>query len=536
LGKEDVNGHSCVKTKVVITAGDGKKWEMFVWFATDLRDIPLRIQLTEEDSSTIEVFTYKDIQFIKPDANLFEPPAGFTEYTNLETMMDKTQPQGAEDLANTNAAFVQTDRLAPIIDYTFQNGTNRYIGPVTAKALGLGKEKILSMQILVGLADHSTVYQFGVSLQNSNDILVARINRETRTGIIWLTSPGGVVRGTFLSSTNGPPVPAPAGPRAREYTNEYAEEINMLLQFVAPPPAEGPPPWQDAPHPLNVAAMYGGVPDVEKIWKRDPGAINAQDDEGMTPLAGAVVQEQVGVVTFLLDHGADPNIPNKNGLTPLEHACGRDKGNALVLAQLLLAKGALVNATNVAGFTIEPLDWAISTDNLELVKLLLDHGAIIQEWYLANAADRGDTDIAETLIASGADVNAKDAGGNTALHSAAWSGQEEIVKLLLSHGADPDPKRRDGLTPLINAAGPGAERHGKGCVELLLAKGANINATDGDGETALHKAAYYGNSDVVEILLAHGASINATNKMGRTPSQVAGKPEIAELLHGHGAK
>jgi ankyrin repeat protein len=524
LGKEEVNGHPCVKNKVVITAGDGKKWEMFVWSASDLRDIPLRIRLTEEDSSTAEVFTFKDIQFIKPDTRLFEPPAGFTEYADAETMMEKTQSQGTASLADTNA--IATDRLAPIVDYTFQNGTNRAIGPVTAKALGLGKEKIPSMQILVGLGDHTTVYQFGVSLQNSNDILVARVNRETRTGIIWLTSRSGEVRGTFLTSTNGPPIPAPAGAHA----DEFGEEIETLLQFVAPPP------WQDAPHPLNVVAKYGEVPDVEKIFKQDPGAINTQDDEGMTPLANAVVQENVGVVTFLLDRGADPNIPNKNGLTPLEHAAGRDKANALVLAQLLIAKGALVNATNVTDVTIQPLDWAISSDNLELVNLLLDHGALIQESYLATAADRGDADIAEVLIAHGADVNAKDKGGSTALHSAAWSGQENVIKVLLSHGADPDPKRSDGLTPLIDAAGSGASRHGKGCVELLLDKGANVNAADGDGRTALHSAASYGNNEVIELLLAHGASINATNKLGQTPLQAASKPEIAELLRKHGGK
>lgn len=535
LGKEEVNGHSCMKTKVVITAGDGRKWEMFVWFAADLRNFPMRIQLTEENSSTIEVYTFKDIHFIKPDPKLFKPPPGFTKYPDFDTMMDKTQPQGIADLANTNANFVQIDRLAPIIDFTLQNGTNRSIGPKTAKALGLGTQKIPTMQILIGSKDDPIIHQFGVSLQNTNDLIVARIDLKTHTGIMWLTSPSGVIRATILTSTNGPLKSAPPG----RNVNEYGQEIGALLDFVAAPTPEtaaGPPPWIDAPHPLNVVAMFGGVPDVEKIFKRDPGAINTQDDDGMTPLAGAVVQEQMDVVRFLLDNGADPNIPNKNGLTPLEHACGRDKTNALVLAKLLLAKGALVNPTNITEYPIPPLDWAISSDNLDLVKLLLKHGATIKVSYLASAADRGDVEIAEILIAHGADVNATNADGSTALHNAAWSGQEEIVKLLLSKGAHPDPKRSDGLTPLINAAGPGAESHGKACVELLLAKGANVNATDGNGETALHKAAYYGNKDVIEILLTHGASINATNKNGKTPLQVASKPEIAELLRQHGAK
>ena len=449
--------------------------------------------------------------------------------------MDKTQPKGMADFADTNAAFVQIDRLTPIVDFTLQNGTNRPISLVAAKALGLGNEKIPAMQILIGSKDDPVVHQFGVSTQNTNDILVARVNRNTRTGIIWLTSRSGVIRATILTSTNGPPTPASND----RYVNEYAEEINTLLEFTTTPLAEttaAAPPWEDAPHPLNVVAKFGGVPDVEKILKRDPSAINTQDDEGMTPLASGVVQEQVDVVKFLLDNGADPNIPGKTGLTPLEHACGRSKTNALALAKLLLAKGASVNATNVTGFTITPLDWAISFDNTELVKLLLDHGAIIEATFLSQAAGRGDVDIAEIFIAHGADVNAKDRGGNTALHAAAWDGRDEVVKLLLSKGAEADAKRSDGLTPLINAAGPGAERNGKGCVEMLLAKGVNINATDGDGETALHKAAYYGNKDVVEILLAHGASINATNKNGKTPLKVASKPEIAELLRQHGAK
>ena len=539
LGREDVEGHPCVKKKFVITAGDGERHEILAWLASDLKHFPLKTQVTDDGS--IEVTTYKQIQFIKPDAKLFEPPAGFTEYTNFEEMMDKTQPKSVADLTDTNATYVRIDRLSPIVDYTLHNGTNRPVSSRTAKALGLGDKEIPAIQIILGKKGESLVHFFGVSSQDSNDLFVAHIDKNTRAGTIWLTSKTGEIRGTILTSTNGPPTTVPND----HHVDEYAEEINMFLEFTAPVSSEdtaATPPWEDAPHPLNVVAKFGDVSEVEAIFKRNPEAINTQDDEGMTPLAGAVVQERVDVVRFLLDNGADPNIPNKHGLTPLEHACGRDRTNALALAKLLLAKGALVNATNVAGFTIPPLEWAISSDNTELVEFLLDHGADakaksdVGSTPLHTAADRGDLEIAEMLIAHGVDVNAKITGGTTPLHQAAWGGHEAMMKLLLSKGAEADAKRNDGLTPLINAAGPGAERNGKGCAEMLLAKGANINATDGDGETPLHKAAYYGNKDVVEILLAHGASINATNKNGRTPLKLASKPEIAELLRQHGAK
>ena len=264
-------------------------------------------------------------------------------------------------------AVAQTNRLAPLVAFTFQNGTNRYIGPVTAKALGLGNEKIPSMQILAGSADDSTLYQFGVSLQNTNDILVARVNREARIGIIWLTSPSSVVRGTFLMTTNGSLVSAPSD----SYANKFTEVINMLLQFVKHPAAQ----ISASTSPLNAAAMRGSVPDVAQILKRDPSAINTQDDEGMTPLAGAVAREQFGVVTYLLDHGADPDIPDKHGLTPLEQACGQGQGNALVLVQVLLGAGANPNAADGNGDT--PLHKAAYNANSDVIELLLTHGASI---------------------------------------------------------------------------------------------------------------------------------------------------------------
>ena len=532
LGREEVDGHPCVKDKVILTTGDGQKHEVLVWLASDLKGFPVKVQLT--DRGTIETTTFQEAQFIKPDAKLFEPPPGFTEYSDFMEMMEATQRGRSAELASTNVPVINVagDQIAAVADFTLQKGTNRPISSATAKAFGLGDEKLPATQIMLARKGETTLHFFGVSARNTNDLFVARVDRNTRAGTVWLTSREGEIRATIVTSTNAAPEVVP---NAR-YAEAFAKEAGLFIEFTAPPP------WESVPHPLNVAAQFGSLQDVEKVLKQDPTALNMQDEEGMTPLAGAVVQAQVDVVRLLLEKGADPNIPNKNGLTPLEHACGRDQAAGMALAELLVARGAAVNPTNKTDWRIPLLEWAISSDNAELVKFLIEHGADVKakspngDTPLHTAADRGDMEIAELLVACGADVNAKIIGGTTPLHKAAWGGGEAMVKFLLSKGAEADAKRTDGVTPLLEAAGPGAERHGKGCVELLLAKGADVHATDEHGDTPLHKAAYYGNKEVIECLLAHGAPINATNKNGQTPLQVAKKPDIIRSLREHGAK
>src|SRR5262249_47537911 len=145
------------------------------------------------------------------------------------------------------------------------------------------------------------------------------------------------------------------------------------------------------------------------------------DEMGDTALNCAVVQEKREIVEFLLAHGADPNIPNQNGLTPLEQASSRGKETALALVKLLLAHGAQVNPTNATDYRIPPLEWAVGSDNLEVVNLLLEHGASVKaankngDTPLHRAASRCDLEIAETLIKHGADVNARITGGSTPL-------------------------------------------------------------------------------------------------------------------------
>jgi len=84
LGRETIDGHPCVKDEVVITDKQGNKHEATVWDATDLKNFPVKIQLTGENEATM---TFKNISFDKPAADAFDPPAGFTKYDSVQSMM-----------------------------------------------------------------------------------------------------------------------------------------------------------------------------------------------------------------------------------------------------------------------------------------------------------------------------------------------------------------------------------------------------------------------------------------------------------------
>ena len=85
LGKETLDGHDCVKNKVTVTDKDGNKHEFTVWNASDLKDFPVKIAMTDNGNSV--TIQYKNISFAKADASQFEIPAGCTKYDNMQTMM-----------------------------------------------------------------------------------------------------------------------------------------------------------------------------------------------------------------------------------------------------------------------------------------------------------------------------------------------------------------------------------------------------------------------------------------------------------------
>ena len=305
---------------------------------------------------------------------------------------------------------------------------------------------------------------------------------------------------------------------------------------------------------LIIAAKYRRVAPA-------PAAMPNRKDLGQSLLT-AIRDGNHATVRALLDQGAEVNA--RNGLRDtalMQAALNSDR----TMMQLLLQGGADVHARGV--YDVTALLRALHDPNK--VKLLLLHGARIDEramvlaamsagsretlellavgggsvtanvggyTVLMAAAYSGDLDSVTWLVEQGAAVNARSEAGCTALNGAAVSGNAAIVKLLLDRGADPNVRYEepdsigDFQTPLMNAAWHGHVE----CVELLLERGADVNVLGGPfGRSPLLCAATTGSEETVRVLLARGANVHAKDWKGDTALDWAllrGNTKIVELL------
>ncbi len=138
--------------------------------------------------------------------------------------------------------------------------------------------------------------------------------------------------------------------------------------------------------------------------------------------------------------------------------------------------------------------------------------------YLISAACDGNVNRVMNLLALGAKVNATDGRGYSALIDVeACKGHDDptrvqLVELLIAKGAEVNLRSSDGTTALMYAAGNGDTQ----AVNALLRNGATVNAADNDGETALMKAAASScNEETVRALLGAGADLSARDHKGR---------------------
>ena len=338
-----------------------------------------------------------------------------------------------------------------------------------------------------------------------------------------------------------------------------------------PPPVEKDHAVQSAPASQAAAAAAGatgagrggaatpaGAPPVEAAGAVDlTGASNALGGTvksvnynvmgGMTALLFAAREGNIEAAKALLDAGTNPN-----------QQAGGDKSNALVLAinnahydfaRFMVEHGADVNVANIYGaealysvidFRNVEMSWRATprtnkekTDAIDLIKVILDHGADLN----ARLKDK------LPYRPSGQDRAWIYTAGATPFWRAAVADDVEVMKVLIAKGADPKIPSFENVTPLMVAAGLGWEggqtqtwptwlEAVKYCVEDLK---LDVNAKDIYGYTALHGAAYRGDNEVVEYLAKKGANLEAKSRKGQTAWNMAdGVFTTADLPIHHG--
>lgn len=256
---------------------------------------------------------------------------------------------------------------------------------------------------------------------------------------------------------------------------------------------------------------------------------NKSDSKKNGDLIAAIDVGDLNAVELSVSAGADINKKDKDGYTPLYYAIRK---GACDIVRTLLDAGAKVNTVLGKSKEIYPLGLAVHVNNVEMVKLLLKHGADVNFGGegkfvpLIGAATLGHLEIAKLLIAYGANVNAENRHRMSPLHAAARGENVDMVKLLLKQGGDVNAKGADDATCLHLAAMEGNPE----ILRCLIESGAQVNAIDYESNTPLHVAATYNKLEIVRLLIEAGADVTARNEYDEFPVDVTKDKEIKRIL------
>jgi ankyrin repeat protein len=269
--------------------------------------------------------------------------------------------------------------------------------------------------------------------------------------------------------------------------------------------------------PMSAAALSGGPEVLRMLLEADLPADRA-DSSGQTPAAYAAQSGSLESTCLLMAAGADIDRPGPQGETPLHHAARFGRPD---LAGLLLASGA--DPGRKRGDGRRPLHLAASSGNEDTVALLLEAGVPpdptdargVTPLHLA--AGGGHLAVLQRLLRAGADPLATDRRGLDSLCFAAAGGADSTVAVLLERqvppgGPPPADASQPPYPPLLLAI---QGRH-LASAKRLIEAGADIEARNAAGWTALMLAAYGGHLEMVELLLRSGADIEAHDRSSWT--------------------
>jgi len=252
--------------------------------------------------------------------------------------------------------------------------------------------------------------------------------------------------------------------------------INHCLQLVAAKNSK-PAPLPEG-NALHAAVAEANTEKVTRL-AADKALLEEINGAGQTPLLQALSTRNAELVELLLKAGADPRQADLNGNSALHYAVNSKN---IRLLKLILPAVANPDPVNSEGKT----------------PLLL-------------AAESGTVDMIEVLMQAGADYNRKDLRGNTVLHILSLKpgyGREALVKKIASMVRDVNIRNFDDHTPLHLAAKTG----NLAALRSLLDAGARIDARLPDGATVL----FFCKPLISSALISMGADINATNNAGHT--------------------
>lgn len=373
--------------------------------------------------------------------------------------------------------------------------------------------------------------------QQMNTFRLDRRRDAMKGGTAPMIAPGNSQASRFylklIGSQYGPQMP-PTGALRPEHIKILKDWIDQGAEWPDEFSGEAlsPPPDPKA-MPIMRALRNGDKQTFRSMARRLPNPGNMRGPLGTTPLMQAVLYGDAESVRVLLESGADPNIRNEAGTTALMWAV-----NDLKKTRLLLDRGADVNARSEDSRT--PL--------------------------LIAAGRSGSRDVVKLLLDRGADINARSpglGGDMTALTEAARLGDEGLLRLLVERGAD---LKAAGPGPLAYGQYAQCEK----CIEVLTAgaapeilnmgavfsappnldakqmvrwleRGADIHTKDPGGNTLLMLAASSDSIpvDAIKALITRGADVNARNAEGRSAMDFAklrGTTPVVDLLAKAGAK